>query len=389
MSITPEKLRYLNSHEWAYVADDSSGIATIGISAFAVEELTDLVFMALPKVGQTLTAGSEFGEVESVKAVSPMYSPVSGTVVEIHSALVDKLESLSVDPYNEGWIIKVKMSDPSELCRSTGLGSLQKAVQSLTMRACVPGLVILDPPQTGEVNMAVDEALQKNATSNWPIVMRVYQWDRPTLSLGHFQRLEDRDSNPLLAELPWVRRKTGGGAIVHDLELTYSIVIPNRIDQPTKGHSESLYRAIHLSLVENLRSLGWDAKLSESCTCKTNGSLVPEPFLCFLRRSPVDIVVNGDKIVGSAQRRSATGLLQHGSLLLRRSQSTPELCGLLDTTSGSVSGHQENLRRLNSFDASNTVDAWVDFLVQALKAGLEKILPVDWRNGTLGELGLG
>ncbi len=115
MSITPEKLRYLNSHEWAYVADDSSGIATIGISAFAVEELTDLVFMALPKVGQTLTAGSEFGEVESVKAVSPMYSPVSGTVVEIHSALVDKLESLSVDPYNEGWIIKVKMSDPSEL----------------------------------------------------------------------------------------------------------------------------------------------------------------------------------------------------------------------------------------------------------------------------------
>jgi len=115
MSITPEKLRYLNSHEWAYVVDDSSDIATIGISAFAVEELTDLVFMALPKVGQTLTAGSEFGEVESVKAVSPMYSPVSGTVVEIHSALVDKLESLSVDPYNDGWIIKVKMSDPSEL----------------------------------------------------------------------------------------------------------------------------------------------------------------------------------------------------------------------------------------------------------------------------------
>ena len=115
MSITPEKLRYLSSHEWAYVADDSTGIATIGISAFAVEELTDLVFMALPKVGQTLTAGSEFGEVESVKAVSPMYSPVSGTVVEIHSALVDKLESLSVDPYNDGWIIKVKMSDPSEL----------------------------------------------------------------------------------------------------------------------------------------------------------------------------------------------------------------------------------------------------------------------------------
>ncbi len=115
MSITPEQLRYCDSHEWAYVADKSTGIATIGISAFAVEELTDLVFMALPKIGQTVTAGSEFGEVESVKAVSPMYSPVSGTVVEVHAALVDNLESLSVDPYNEGWIIKVKMSDPSEL----------------------------------------------------------------------------------------------------------------------------------------------------------------------------------------------------------------------------------------------------------------------------------
>ena len=126
MSITPEKLKYCDSHEWAYVADDSNGIATIGISAFAVEELTDLVFMALPKVGQTVSAGSEFGEVESVKAVSPMYSPVSGTVVEIHSALVDKLETLSVDPYNEGWIMKVQMSDPTELDRLLDWESYKK-----------------------------------------------------------------------------------------------------------------------------------------------------------------------------------------------------------------------------------------------------------------------
>ncbi len=126
MSITPEKLKYCSSHEWAYVSDVSTGIATVGISAFAVEELTDLVFMALPKVGQAVTAGSEFGEVESVKAVSPMYSPVSGTVVEIHSALVDKLETLTVDPYNEGWIIKVQMSDPSELDRLLDWESYKK-----------------------------------------------------------------------------------------------------------------------------------------------------------------------------------------------------------------------------------------------------------------------
>ena len=126
MTITPDKLRYCESHEWAYVADSSSGIATIGISAFAVEELTDLVFMALPKVGQTVTAGSEFGEVESVKAVSPMYCPVSGTVVEVHSALVDKLESLGVDPYNEGWIIKVQMSNPLELNKLLDWEAYQK-----------------------------------------------------------------------------------------------------------------------------------------------------------------------------------------------------------------------------------------------------------------------
>jgi glycine cleavage system H protein len=115
MSISPEQLRYLESHEWAYVSDQAEGVVTIGISAFAVEQLTDLVFMALPKVGQEVSAGAEFGEVESVKAVSPMYSPVSGTVVEVNSGLVDRLESLNVDPYNAGWIMKVKMSDTSDL----------------------------------------------------------------------------------------------------------------------------------------------------------------------------------------------------------------------------------------------------------------------------------
>ena len=105
MSITPDQLRFCESHEWALAQD---GIATIGISAFAVAELTDLVFMALPKVGQSVVAGEEFGEVESVKAVSPMYSPVSGEVV-------NQLEILNSDPYDAGWIMKVKMSDPSEL----------------------------------------------------------------------------------------------------------------------------------------------------------------------------------------------------------------------------------------------------------------------------------
>ena len=113
MTIDPKQLRYASTHEWVSV--DSSGIATIGISAFAVQELTDLVFMALPKVGQIVAAQQEFGEVESVKAVSPLYSPVSGEVVEVHSALVNQLEILGEDPYVQGWIMKVRLSNPSEV----------------------------------------------------------------------------------------------------------------------------------------------------------------------------------------------------------------------------------------------------------------------------------
>lgn len=124
MTIDPKQLRYASTHEW--VSLDSSGIATIGISAFAVEELTDLVFMALPKLGQKLVAQQEFGEVESVKAVSPLYSPVSGEVVEIHSELVSELEILGEDPYEKGWIMKVKLSDPSELDQLMDYSAYQK-----------------------------------------------------------------------------------------------------------------------------------------------------------------------------------------------------------------------------------------------------------------------
>jgi glycine cleavage system H protein len=115
MTLSPENLKYLSSHEWVYAPEDGSGVATVGISAFAVAELNDLVYMALPKVGQSVEAGQEFGEVESVKAVSPMYSPVSGQIVEIHEGIVNRLESLNSDAYAGGWLIKIKMSDPSQL----------------------------------------------------------------------------------------------------------------------------------------------------------------------------------------------------------------------------------------------------------------------------------
>jgi glycine cleavage system H protein len=95
--------------------EDGRKVATIGISAFALEQLTDLVYMELPAVGRELAAGDEFGEVESVKAVSPLYSPVAGQVVAVNSGLPDRLESLSRDPYEGGWIIKVELTDEASL----------------------------------------------------------------------------------------------------------------------------------------------------------------------------------------------------------------------------------------------------------------------------------
>ena len=108
----PEELKYAETHEWVSVTD---GVATIGISDFAVKQLTDLVFMELPEVGATLAAGDSIGEIESVKAVSDMYSPVAGEVVEVNSSLPDQLETLSTDPYGAGWVVKIKIADEAGL----------------------------------------------------------------------------------------------------------------------------------------------------------------------------------------------------------------------------------------------------------------------------------
>ena len=116
MSVNPESLLYHESHEWVQIEEqEGRKVATIGISDFAVEQLTDLVFMELPDVGAEVTAGEEFGEVESVKAVSPLYSPVTGEVIGVNAELPDQLEILSQDPYEKGWLIKVRLTDESSL----------------------------------------------------------------------------------------------------------------------------------------------------------------------------------------------------------------------------------------------------------------------------------
>lgn len=123
----PEDLLYSETHEWAHVAQEGGAkVATIGISAFAVEQLTDLVYMQLPEVGRQVKAGTEFGEVESVKAVSSLYSPVDGEVVAVNSALPNQLETLNRDPYGAGWVIKVRVTDQTSLGKLMNFAAYQK-----------------------------------------------------------------------------------------------------------------------------------------------------------------------------------------------------------------------------------------------------------------------
>jgi glycine cleavage system H protein len=107
----PAKLRYAPTHEWVDLQGDT---ATVGISKFAVDQLTDLLTIELPTVGTHLVAGKSFGEVESVKSVNDVYAPVSGEVVEVNEPLAANVQLLSEDPYTKGWLVKIKVSDPAE-----------------------------------------------------------------------------------------------------------------------------------------------------------------------------------------------------------------------------------------------------------------------------------
>ena len=114
--MNPADLLFNKTHEWTHVTDqDGTKVATIGLSAFALEQLTDLVYLQLPEVGQQIKAGESIGEVESVKAVSDLYSPITGQVVEVNISLPDSLEQLNEDPYGSGWIVKIRMADDQEL----------------------------------------------------------------------------------------------------------------------------------------------------------------------------------------------------------------------------------------------------------------------------------
>jgi len=176
-----------------------------------------------------------------------------------------------------------------------------------------------DEPAPGPENMAADEVLAAEAVALDRPLVRIYGWSEPTVSLGGFQRLADARASTAIAGLPLVRRPSGGGAIVHGTDLTYAVAVPR--SHAWGGDPQRLYDVFHESLAAELRERGVTA-LRHPGRNRAAGD--EERLLCFDRRARGDLVVqtaagdtDGDKILGSAQRRLRGTVLQHGSLLLQ------------------------------------------------------------------------
>lgn len=171
----------------------------------------------------------------------------------------------------------------------------------------------------GATNMSADEALLESAVSG-VASLRFYTWSEPTLSLGYFQRAADRGA--ALARLPWVRRATGGAAIVHHHELTYALALPPGPEWASREHW--ICRMHHIVQ----RVLAGHGVKSHAVVCGEERKL--GDVICFLHQTPGDLLIDGSKVAGSAQRKLRGALLQHGSILLHRSPFAPMLPGVCD-----------------------------------------------------------
>lgn len=201
-------------------------------------------------------------------------------------------------------------------------------------------------------NMAIDESISLAVASKTQVpTLRFYQWNYPTISLGYFQSIADaeaylRDIQGDVSAVRVVRRSTGGGAILHDSELTYSLALP--LGNASPGPREKVYQAMHQTVREVLARFAVSSMpyreiaRSERETAERKPNTKPavtglrdsvsEPFLCFQRRTEEDLICAGYKVLGSAQRRVRGGVLQHGSLLLSVSGFAPVLPGIQELT---------------------------------------------------------
>jgi lipoate-protein ligase A len=175
----------------------------------------------------------------------------------------------------------------------------------------------------GATNMALDEALLRSALDRKLASLRLYTWSEPTLSLGYFQKHIER-----LPGVAWVRRPTGGDAILHHRELTYALTLPAG---PPWHTGESWICRFHRAVGAALRRFGVEAG---TVACGEEQRL--GPFLCFQHQTPADLRIAGHKVAGSAQRRPHGAMLQHGSILLRRSPHAPELPGIAELSGVTV-----------------------------------------------------
>ena len=201
-------------------------------------------------------------------------------------------------------------------------------------------LVIVDPqPRSGEDNMELDRRaleLVCHASTNQASpqsLCRIYRWNTPTVTLGYFQA-PDASVPSTISGCPKIKRLTGGGAILHDLELTYSVAIPAQ--HSIRHDPLKLYDVVHTAIINTLAtqnvasSMRRDSSLFSGAKLSDSHQTSNDPFLCFLRHDDRDIVIGKNKVVGSAQRRRKGSILQHGSILLEASRYVPDVLGLRD-----------------------------------------------------------
>jgi lipoate-protein ligase A len=180
----------------------------------------------------------------------------------------------------------------------------------------------------GAWNMAADETLLETAAAG-VASLRLYGWSQPTLSLGYFQAEATCRAYPHLGELAWVRRPSGGAALVHHLEITYALALPAGL--PWQKRGESWLRRMHAVLIDALAGFGVGVRACGDDEQKKLGDV-----LCFLHHTPGDLILHAAKIAGSAQRKQRGALLQHGSILLAASPFTPILSGIRELAGVSI-----------------------------------------------------
>jgi lipoate-protein ligase A len=201
----------------------------------------------------------------------------------------------------------------------------------------------------GPTNMAADEAMLETAAERGIASLRFYTWMKPTLTLGYFQPAAVCEQHPNLSSLPWVRRSTGGAGIVHHRELTYAFALPPGIAWKS---AESWICRFHRLVQGALEDVGVASRLVVCGEEQKFGEV-----LCFLHQTPGDLLLDGSKVAGSAQRKLRGAILQHGSLLLRRSEFAPILPGMEDLAGRDLFTPQELAEQLTERFAKNTAAA--------------------------------